>query len=76
MAWEKGTTIIVDDVEEFPGHIACSSQSKSEIVIPVVLNNMVVAVLDADSEYPAHFNETDRMYLEALINKTMGLIFG
>ena len=64
--WEKATTLIVPDVEKFPGHIACSSLSKYEIVVPVLRNGEVVAVLDADSEYPGHFDETDRQYLEEI----------
>ena len=70
ISWEKAQTIIVPDVEKFPGHIACSSLSKSEIVVPVIRNNKVIAVLDADSEQLNHFDETDRSYLE----KVVGLI--
>ncbi len=66
-AWEKAETLIVDDVEKFPGHIACSSLSRSEIVVPVLVNNKVVAVLDADSEYLSSFDETDKIYLEQII---------
>ncbi|ANH80718.1 diguanylate cyclase [Niabella ginsenosidivorans] len=65
-AWLKATTLIVPDVQKFPGHIACSSVSKSEIVVPVIHNNVVVAVLDADSEHPDHFDATDQKYLEQL----------
>src|SRR3982751_4274884 len=56
-SWQKAATIIVPDVEQFPGHIACSSLSRSEIVVPVFKDNEVVAVLDADSEHPAHYDE-------------------
>ncbi|MFT4093377.1 MAG: GAF domain-containing protein [Niabella sp.] len=66
-AWEKAETLIVPDVEQFPGHIACSSFSKSEMVVPVIRNNLVVAVLDVDSEYPGHFDETDKKYLQQII---------
>lgn len=66
-SWQKSETIIVDDVEKFPGHIACSSFSKSEIVVPVIRNGEVVAVLDADSEHLAHYNETDKLFLEKLV---------
>ncbi|MDX2045372.1 MAG: GAF domain-containing protein [Chitinophagaceae bacterium] len=66
-SWAKGETLVVPDVEKFPGHIACSSLSKSEIVVPVIRNNNVVAVLDADSEYPDQFDETDKKYLEEII---------
>src|SRR6201985_2029543 len=57
-AWEQAKTFIVDDVDQFPGHIACSSASRSEIVVPLFHNNMVVGVLDVDSEHLAYFDET------------------
>ncbi|WP_153800124.1 GAF domain-containing protein [Foetidibacter luteolus] len=66
-AWEKAQTLIVPDVEQFPGHITCSSLSKSEIVVPVIRHGEVVAVLDADSINLEEFNETDRQYLEAIV---------
>lgn len=66
-AWVNASTLIVPDVEKFPGHIACSSLSKSEIVIPVIRNNEVVAVLDVDSEHPNYFGETDKLFLEKII---------
>jgi L-methionine (R)-S-oxide reductase len=66
-SWEKAATLIVPDVDQFPGHIACSSLSKSEIVVPVIRNSEVVAVLDADSEFYAHYDETDRKYLEEIV---------
>jgi len=66
-AWQKAETLIVDDVEKFPGHISCSSLSRSEIVVPVIRNNEVIAVLDVDSESLAQFDETDKKYLEAII---------
>ena len=68
-AWKKAETIIVPDVEQFPGHIACSSQSKSEIVVPVFSHDeekAVIAVLDIDSEHLSTFDETDRKYLEEI----------
>ena len=66
-AWQRAETIIVPDVEQFPGHIACSSESKSEIVVPVFgSNKTVVAVLDIDSEKLNTFDETDRKYLEEI----------
>lgn len=68
-AWKKAETIIVPDVEQFPGHIACSSQSRSEIVVPVFShddNKRVIAVLDIDSEHLSTFDETDRKYLEEI----------
>ncbi|MDB5003842.1 MAG: hypothetical protein JWQ34_2067 [Mucilaginibacter sp.] len=70
-AWEQGKTLVVPDVDAFPGHIACSSASRSEIVLPLFYNNEVVGVLDADSENLAQFDEIDAKYLEqvcALIN--------
>lgn len=66
-AWQRGETVIVPDVEQFPGHIACSSQSRSEIVVPVWRNGKVMAVLDIDSRYLNTFNETDAVYLEQLV---------
>lgn len=66
-SWAKAETLIVPDVEKFPGHIACSSLSRSEIVVPVIRNNKVVAVFDADSEYLDHFDETDKKYLEEIV---------
>ena len=65
-SWEKKKTLIVPDVEAFPGHIACSSLSKSEIVVPVIRNNEVVAVLDVDSDELDEFDETDQHYLEKI----------
>jgi GAF domain-containing protein len=68
-AWAEEKTIIVPDVELFPGHIACSSKSKSEIVLPVIRNNKVVAVFDLDSESLNTYDDTDRIYLEELLGK-------
>lgn len=66
-SWAEAKTIIVEDVEKFPGHIACSSLSKSEIVIPAFKNGKVIAVLDVDSEDLNHFDETDAKYLEQIV---------
>jgi len=66
-SWEKGETLIVDDVEKFPGHIACSSISRSEIVVPLIKDGEVWAVLDADSEHLSHYDETDRIFLEEIV---------
>lgn len=66
-SWERATTLIVPDVEKFPGHIACSSLSKSEIVIPILKNNTVVAVLDVDSAELSQFDETDKKHLEQIV---------
>jgi L-methionine (R)-S-oxide reductase len=67
-SWSQAKTIIVPDVEKFPGHIACSSLSKSEIVVPVIRRNEVVAVLDADSADLDQFDETDQRFLEEIVN--------
>lgn len=66
-AWEQGKTLIVPDVEAFPGHIACSSLSRSEIVIPVYHFNEVVGVLDVDCEELDQFDQTDAQYLEQIV---------
>lgn len=66
-AWERKETIVVEDVEKFPGHIACSSLSRSEIVIPIWHDNNVVAVLDIDSTELATFDSTDRVWLERIV---------
>ena len=66
-SWQEAKTLIVPDVEKFPGHIACSSLSKSEIVIPLFKNNDVVGVLDVDSDKLNDFDETDQKYLEKIL---------
>ena len=66
-AWQQAETVLVPDVDEFPGHIACSSLTKSEIVVPVFKGDDVVAVLDIDSEKLANFYETDKSFLEELV---------
>jgi L-methionine (R)-S-oxide reductase len=66
-AWEKAATIVVADVEKFPGHIACSSLSKSEIVVPVFKEGKIVGVLDVDSSDLAQFDATDQVYLEKIV---------
>jgi len=66
-AWERAETLIVDDVDEFPGHIACSSLSRSEIVVPLFHEGEVVGVLDADSEHLAYFDEVDKTFLEQVV---------
>jgi L-methionine (R)-S-oxide reductase len=65
-SWKSGQTLIVPDVEKFPGHIACSSLSKSEIVVPIIRHSKVVAILDVDSVHVNDFGETDQHYLELL----------
>ncbi len=66
-AWAEQTSIIVPDVNSFPGHIACSSESKSEIVIPGFSKKKVIFVLDIDSAQMDSFNKTDRIYLEKIV---------
>jgi GAF domain-containing protein len=66
-AWQQAETLIVPDVEEFPGHIACSSLSRSEIVLPLFHNNEVIGVLDVDSSELDEFDETDAKYLTQII---------
>ena len=66
-AWKEARTQVVPDVEQFPGHIACSSASKSEIVVPLFKEGKVTAVLDIDSEQLATFDETDKLWLERIV---------
>jgi len=66
-AWQNAETLIVPDVEKFPGHIACSSLSRSEIVIPLIKNDEVIGVLDVDSAELDQFDETDKKYLEEIV---------
>lgn len=66
-SWAKEETLIVPDVDQFPGHIACSSLSRSEIVVPVFKQNNVVAILDLDSETLGQFDETDKIFLERIV---------
>ncbi|MBQ3383326.1 MAG: GAF domain-containing protein [Bacteroidales bacterium] len=63
-AWKEGKTLVVKDVEEFPGHIACSSLSRSEIVVPIFKASKIIGVLDIDSKEIATFDNTDKDYLE------------
>ena len=63
-AWDKAETIVVEDVDKFPGHIACSSLSRSEIVVPIIKDGEVIAVLDIDSEYLNTFDVIDKEWLE------------
>ena len=67
-AWQQEKTIIVPDVEKFPGHIACSSLSKSEIVVPIFSQQQVVGVLDVDSEVLNFFDATDERYLKEIVD--------
>lgn len=74
-AWAERRTIVVDDVDEFPGHIACSSLSKSEIVVPLIKNGKVLGVLDIDSDKPDMFDDTDRKMLEKLCETIVDTCF-
>lgn len=65
-AWQRAQTVVVPDVHKFPGHIACSAESKSEIVVPVFRDAEVIAVLDIDSTEPDTFDDTDAKYLESI----------
>ena len=67
-AWQNAETLIVADVEKFPGHIACSSLSRSEIVIPLIKNGDVIGVLDVDATELDQFDETDKQYLEEMVS--------
>lgn len=71
-AWARQQTIVVPDVEQFPGHIACSSDSRSEIVVPIRNNGKMVAELDIDSRELATFDDTDRRYLEEIVTYLYG----
>jgi len=66
-SWQQAQTLIVPDVEKFPGHISCSSLSRSEIVLPIIRNSEVIGVLDIDSELADLFDETDKQYLEEIV---------
>lgn len=65
-AWKETKTLIVPDVEQFPGHITCNAASRSEIVVPVIREGKVIAVLDIDSDKPDSFDEVDANYLERI----------
>jgi GAF domain-containing protein len=66
--WENGTSLIVPDVDEFPGHIACSSASKSEIVLPLMRADKIIGVLDVDSDKLNDFSEIDKVYLSKILS--------
>ena len=65
-SWKEKKTLVVEDVEQFPGHIACSSESRSEIVVPLLKDEEVIGVLDIDSEKLATFDEIDKVWLEQI----------
>lgn len=71
-AWQRAETIIVPNVNEFPGHIACSSRSRSEIVVPVFCKELIIGVLDIDSEHTNNFDATDAFYLEKVCRLLAG----
>jgi GAF domain-containing protein len=72
-SWAEAKTLIVPDVEAFPGHIACSSLSRSEIVVPIFSGSEVIGVLDVDSVDPGSFNEEDQKWLEAIVKSIPGV---
>ena len=74
-AWAEEKTQVVPDVEQFPGHIACSSLSRSEIVVPMIAHGEVLGVLDIDSDELATFDETDRIYLEKMVDTLVKNIY-
>lgn len=67
-SWANAETLIVPDVEKFPGHISCNSLSRSEIVVPIIRNNEVLGVLDVDSNEYSHFDEIDKKFLEEIVS--------
>jgi L-methionine (R)-S-oxide reductase len=71
-AWKEKKTVVVEDVDKFPGHIACSSDSKSEIVVPVIKNGNVTMVLDVDSSQLASFNQADEFWLGKICSLVEG----
>ena len=73
-SWKEKKTIVVEDVEQFPGHIACSSESKSEIVVPLLKNGEVMGVLDIDSEHLATFDAMDKEWLEQIAEVVSGVL--
>ena len=72
-AWKERKTIVVDDVNEFPGHIACSIESKSEIVVPIQHKGKVFMILDVDSDKPSDFKEADQHFFESLAKLIVAL---
>lgn len=73
-SWKERKTLVVEDVEQFPGHIACSSESKSEIVVPLIKQGEVIGVLDIDSEKLATFDQTDKEWLEQIAEVVSGVL--
>ena len=73
-SWKERKIIVVEDVEQFPGHIACSSESRSEIVVPLMKGDAVIGVLDLDSEHLATFDATDQLWLEQIAEVVSGVL--
>ena len=73
-SWKERQTLVVEDVEQFPGHIACSSESKSEIVVPLIRQGGATGVLDSDSERLATFDQTDKEWLEQIAEATAAVL--
>jgi L-methionine (R)-S-oxide reductase len=71
-AWERAEVLIVPDVDEFPGHIACAAASRSEIVLPLYEHGKIIGVLDVDSEHLAHFDQIDAKYLQQILEYLNG----
>ena len=71
-SWERSEVLIVPDVDEFPGHIACATASRSEIVLPIYNGTKIIGVLDVDSEHLAYFDEVDARYLEQVLELLNG----
>ena len=71
-SWQREEVLVVPNVDEFPGHIACASASKSEIVLPFYLDNQIVGVLDVDSEYLSYFDDVDAKYLKEILSLING----
>jgi L-methionine (R)-S-oxide reductase len=71
-SWQQEQILVVPNVDEFPGHIACASASKSEIVLPFYMHGKITGVLDVDSEYLSHFNEVDSKYLNQILSLING----
>lgn len=67
-SWQQNEVLVVPDVDQFPGHIACASASKSEIVLPLYKGDEIIGVMDVDSEYLSHFDEIDTKYLKQIVN--------
>ena len=74
VSWQENRVLIVDNVDEFPDHITCSSASKSEIVLPISKNGKVIGILDVDSDKLSDFTESDKKYLQQVVSLIEELI--